>query len=91
MVVGAVMFLFSGEFGCMLNTGYFRWEENCERAKLAKEMLLNALKGDAVDVLYLDNTYCNPTFQFSPREVAAKQVLFKIPNRDFSSNILFLS
>ncbi|TYG95287.1 hypothetical protein ES288_A11G256200v1 [Gossypium darwinii] len=71
---GAVMFLFRGEFGCMLNTGDFRWEKNCERAKLAKEMLLNALKDDAVDVLYLDNTYCNPTFQFPTREVAAKQV-----------------
>ncbi|KAH1082901.1 hypothetical protein J1N35_022662 [Gossypium stocksii] len=71
---GAVMFLFRGEFGCMLNTGDFRWEKNCERAKLAKGMLLNALKDDAVDVLYLDNTYCNPTFQFPPREVAAKQV-----------------
>nr|KJB18720.1 hypothetical protein B456_003G066900 [Gossypium raimondii] len=71
---GAVMFLFRGEFGCMLNTGDFRWEKNCERAKLAKEMLLNALKDDAVDVLYLDNTYCNPTFQFPPREVAVKQV-----------------
>ncbi|KAK8328475.1 hypothetical protein V6Z12_A11G254500 [Gossypium hirsutum] len=70
---GAVMFLFRGEFGCMLNTGDFRWEKNCERAKLAKEMLLNALKDDAVDVLYLDNTYCNPTFQFPTREVAAKQ------------------
>ncbi|KAL1144761.1 hypothetical protein V6Z11_A11G253300 [Gossypium hirsutum] len=72
---GAVMFLFRGEFGCMLNTGDFRWEKNCERAKLAKEMLLNALKDDAVDVLYLDNTYCNPTFQFPTREVAAKQRL----------------
>ncbi|KAK8271335.1 hypothetical protein V6Z12_D11G255900 [Gossypium hirsutum] len=71
---GAVMFLFRGEFGCMLNTGDFRWEKNCERAKLAKEMLLNALKDDAVDVLYLDNTYCNPTFQFPPREVAVKQI-----------------
>ncbi|MBA0794194.1 hypothetical protein Gohar_018545, partial [Gossypium harknessii] len=70
---GAVMFLFRGEFGCMLNTGDFRWEKNCERAKLEKEMLLNALKDDAVDVLYLDNTYCNPTFQFPPREVAVKQ------------------
>ncbi|MBA0638571.1 hypothetical protein Godav_005430 [Gossypium davidsonii] len=58
----------------MLNTGDFRWEKNCERAKLAKEMLLNALKDDAVDVLFLDNTYCNPTFQFPPREVAVKQV-----------------
>ncbi|XWS68554.1 hypothetical protein CRYUN_Cryun04dG0099900 [Craigia yunnanensis] len=72
---GAVMLLFRGEFGCLLNTGDFRWEKNSERAKLGREMLLNALKDDAVDVLYLDNTYCNPSYEFPPREVAAQQVV----------------
>ncbi|XVE49811.1 hypothetical protein DITRI_Ditri01bG0111500 [Diplodiscus trichospermus] len=72
---GAVMFLFRGEFGCLLNTGDFRWEKNSERAKLGREVLLNALKDDAVDVLYLDNTYCNPSYEFPPRGVAAQQVV----------------
>ncbi|GMJ03921.1 hypothetical protein like AT1G27410 [Hibiscus trionum] len=72
---GAVMFLFRGEFGCMLNTGDFRWEINGERAKLGREMLLNALKDDVVDVLYLDNTYCNPSYQFPLRDVAAQQIV----------------
>ncbi|EOX99253.1 DNA repair metallo-beta-lactamase family protein isoform 3 [Theobroma cacao] len=71
---GAVMFLFRGEFGCLLNTGDFRWEKNSERAKLGSEMLLNALQDDVVDVLYLDNTYCNPSYEFPSREVAAQQI-----------------
>ncbi|XP_077243345.1 uncharacterized protein LOC143883898 isoform X2 [Tasmannia lanceolata] len=72
---GAVMYLFRGEFGCMLNTGDFRWEKDCERALLGRIMLLKALGGDEVDLLYLDNTYCNPSFSFPPREVAAQQVV----------------
>lgn len=74
------MFLFRGEFGCLLNTGDFRWEKNSERAKLGSEMLLNALQDDVVDVLYLDNTYCNPSYEFPSREVAAQQVLFEFSN-----------
>ncbi|XP_010933274.1 uncharacterized protein [Elaeis guineensis] len=72
---GAVMYLFRGEFGCVLYTGDFRWELKSERAKLAKKTLLDALQGDKVNNLYLDNTYCHPSFSFPPREVAAQQVV----------------
>ncbi|XVE66276.1 hypothetical protein DITRI_Ditri08aG0067700 [Diplodiscus trichospermus] len=72
---GAIMFLFRGEFGYLLNTGDFRWEKNSQRAKLGREMLLNALKDHVLDVLYLDNTYCNPSYEFPSREVAAQQVV----------------
>lgn len=50
------MYLFHGEFGCMLYTGDFRWEIHTDRGQVAKCMLLNALKGEEVDILYLDNT-----------------------------------
>ncbi|CAH9094781.1 unnamed protein product [Cuscuta europaea] len=70
---GAVMYLFRGEFGCMLYTGDFRWEETSDRALIGREMLLNALKDVKLDYLYLDNTYCNPAYTFPSREVAAKQ------------------
>ncbi|OAY66472.1 5' exonuclease Apollo [Ananas comosus] len=73
---GAVMYLFRGEFGCVLYTGDFRWELRSKRAMMGKKTLLEALQGDKVDALYLDNTYCHPSFSFPPREVVAEQVCF---------------
>ncbi|KNA20102.1 hypothetical protein SOVF_055420 [Spinacia oleracea] len=70
---GAVMFLFRGVFGHVLYTGDFRWEETGERSVKAKNMLIDALNGANVDVLYLDNTYCNPVYCFPIREVATQQ------------------
>ncbi|CAL5391335.1 unnamed protein product [Camellia sinensis] len=72
---GAVMYLFRGEFGCMLYTGDFRWETTGKRAEIGKSMLLGALGNDKVDILYLDNTYCNPSYYFPSREVTAQQVV----------------
>ncbi|XP_059661014.1 uncharacterized protein LOC132307313 isoform X1 [Cornus florida] len=72
---GAVMFLFRGEFGCMLYTGDFRWETRSKRAHIARAMLGNAIGNDKVDIVYLDNTYCNPSYSFPSREVAAQQVV----------------
>ncbi|XP_059449683.1 uncharacterized protein LOC132180763 isoform X2 [Corylus avellana] len=72
---GAVMFLFRGEFGCLLFTGDFRWETASKRAKVGRTMLLDALKDDVVDILYLDNTYCNPSYIFPSRQAAAQQVV----------------
>lgn len=72
---GAVMFLFRGEFGHVLYTGDFRWETTGERFVKARNMLVDALNGAKVDVLYLDNTYCNPAYCFPTREVAAQQVI----------------
>lgn len=69
------MLLFRGEFGCLLFTGDFRWETSCEKAKASRALLVEALKHEVVDILYLDNTYCNPSFNFPPRLVAAKQVI----------------
>ncbi|KAL4620279.1 hypothetical protein ACB092_06G141800 [Castanea dentata] len=72
---GAVMFLFRGEFGCLLYTGDFRWETTSKRAEIGRIMLLNALKDDVVDILYLDNTYCNPSYAFPSRAIIAQQVI----------------
>jgi len=68
------MYLFRGEFGSMLYTGDFRWEVTCKIAEVGKTMLLGALKNDKIDTLYIDNTYCNPSYSFPSREVAAQQV-----------------
>ncbi|KAI3812205.1 hypothetical protein L1987_16912 [Smallanthus sonchifolius] len=72
---GAVMYLFRGAFGITLYTGDFRWEVTSEIAQMGKNMLLKALKNDKIDTLYIDNTYCNPSYSFPSREVAAQQVV----------------
>ncbi|KAI3937134.1 hypothetical protein MKX01_015349 [Papaver californicum] len=69
------MYLFCGEFGCVLFTGDFRWERTSERALMGKSMLLNALGVEKVDFLHLDSTYCNPSYSFPPREVVARQIV----------------
>ncbi|KAH9614531.1 hypothetical protein KSS87_020108 [Heliosperma pusillum] len=83
---GAVMFLFRGEFGHVLYTGDFRWEINDDDdSQNARNMLLNALHAHPLDVLYLDNTYCNPAYSFPTRDVATQQVIDIIksnPNHD---------
>uniref|UniRef100_A0A804QZE3 5' exonuclease Apollo n=1 Tax=Zea mays TaxID=4577 RepID=A0A804QZE3_MAIZE len=72
---GSLMYLFRGDLGCMLYTGDFRWELGCDEARRAKQDLLDALDGDTIDVLYLDNTYCHPSLNFPPRPVVAEQVI----------------
>ncbi|KAF2952640.1 uncharacterized protein [Oryza sativa Japonica Group] len=72
---GSLMYLFRGDLGCMLYTGDFRWELRCKRARAAKKALLDALAGDTVDVLYLDNTYCHPSLSFPPRPIVAEQIV----------------
>jgi len=72
---GSLMYLFRGDLGCMLYTGDFRWELGCDRARRAKQALLDALGGDTVDLLYLDNTYCHPSLNFPPRPVVAEQMV----------------
>ncbi|KAK4484859.1 hypothetical protein RD792_007459 [Penstemon davidsonii] len=69
------MYLFRGEFGCMLYSGDFRWEKTSVEAEIRRTMLLDALKNEKLDILYLDNTYCNPKYSFPSREVAAKKIV----------------
>ncbi|XP_057796582.1 uncharacterized protein LOC131012615 [Salvia miltiorrhiza] len=82
---GSVMYLFRGESGCTLHTGDFRWETSSLSTENGRAVLLDALKDQTLDTLYLDNTYCNPDYSFPPREVAAKQIVEIItshPNDD---------
>ncbi|GLJ32775.1 hypothetical protein SUGI_0660000 [Cryptomeria japonica] len=72
---GAVMYLFRGKSGCELYTGDFRWEVQGQSSRIGKEQLLTALGGEKVLYLHLDNTFCNPCFEFPPRSVAAEKVV----------------
>lgn len=57
---GSVMFLFQGYFGNILYTGDFRYSSN---------MFVDSLISNvSVDVLYLDNTYCDPLCVFDTRK-----------------------
>ncbi|XP_010499219.1 PREDICTED: 5' exonuclease Apollo-like [Camelina sativa] len=69
---GSVMFLFRGDFGCFLYTGDFRWD--ADAADEARNTLVDAINESPVDILYLDNTYCNPIYSFPSRQVAANLV-----------------
>lgn len=65
---GSVMFLFEGYFGSILYTGDFRLSPS-----MLTHPLLNGSR--AIDVLYLDNTYCHPSCQFPTRDVVAKAIV----------------
>lgn len=71
-LVGSMMFLFRGDFGCFLYTGDFRWD--ADPSDEARTILVDAIHEFPVDILYLDNTYCNPIYSFPSRQVAAQLV-----------------
>lgn len=64
--------MFRGDFGCFLYTGDFRWERDA--AEDARTTLAGAINEFPVDILYLDNTYCNPIYSFPSRQAAAHLV-----------------
>ena len=69
---GSVMFVFEGYFGRILYTGDFRF---CERF-----LTHSATKGKRFDILYLDNTYCDPKCAFPSRSSATMTIMEIIRN-----------
>ena len=69
---GSVMFVFEGYFGRILYTGDFRF---CERF-----LTHSATKGKRFDILYLDNTYCDPKCAFPSRSSVTMTVMEIIRN-----------
>ncbi|KAL2103344.1 hypothetical protein ACEWY4_000212 [Coilia grayii] len=64
---GAVMFLFEGYFGNILYTGDFRYTPSMLRESCLRTHI-------TIDVLYLDNTNCDPTRTLPSRQRATQQV-----------------
>ncbi|KAI5610093.1 5' exonuclease Apollo [Silurus asotus] len=64
---GAVMFFFEGYFGTILYTGDFRYTPS-----LLREPCLR--NNTTIDVLYLDNTNCDPTRSIPTRQRACQQI-----------------
>lgn len=64
---GAVMFLFQGYFGSILYTGDFRYTPS-----MLREPCLRT--NTTIDVLYLDNTNCDPNRTLPSRQRATQQI-----------------
>ncbi|XP_063813362.1 5' exonuclease Apollo-like [Pseudophryne corroboree] len=63
---GSVMFLFEGYFGTVLHTGDFRYSPDM--------LTYPPLRNKDIDVLYLDNTNCDPKLKLPSRQEATKQI-----------------
>ena len=75
---GSVGFLFEGACGRIYHTGDFRREDWCGRggaAAAAASAIPECLTRAPLDLLLLDNTYANPTYDFPARSDAAEEVL----------------
>ncbi|XP_020636227.3 5' exonuclease Apollo isoform X1 [Pogona vitticeps] len=64
---GSVMFLFEGYFGVILYTGDFRYTPNMQQEPALKNEKL-------INILYLDNTNCNPQLVLPSRQQATEQI-----------------
>ncbi|XP_053174216.1 5' exonuclease Apollo [Scomber japonicus] len=64
---GSVMFLFEGYFGSILYTGDFRYSPS-----MLREPCLRT--NTTIDVLYLDNTNCDPNRSLPSRQRATQQI-----------------
>ncbi|MCI4380838.1 hypothetical protein PGIGA_G00244610 [Pangasianodon gigas] len=64
---GAVMFFFEGYFGTILYTGDFRYTPSMLREPCLRN-------NTTIDVLYLDNTNCDPTRSIPTRQRACQQM-----------------
>ena len=60
------MVLLEGYMGRFLHTGDMRYCPSMQRLPLAESPL---------DILILDNTYCDPIYQFGPRSESALMAL----------------
>ncbi|XP_053103451.1 5' exonuclease Apollo [Hemicordylus capensis] len=64
---GSVMFLFEGYFGVILYTGDFRYTPSLQQEPALKNSKL-------MNILYLDNTNCNPYTVLPSRQEATEQI-----------------
>ncbi|XP_036434281.1 5' exonuclease Apollo [Colossoma macropomum] len=64
---GAVMFFFEGYFGTILYTGDFRYTPSMLREPCLRN-------NTTIDVLYVDNTNCDPTRSLPSRQRACQQM-----------------
>jgi len=79
---GSVGFLFEGTCGRIYHTGDFRREDWCVAGDDGKSANIpECLTRAPLDLLLLDNTYCNPAYRFPSRAAAQAAVVSLIVDR----------
>lgn len=71
---GSVMFIFQGDFGNILYTGYFRYSMDV----LQHPVLKSIIETKTMDVVYFDNTYAAEHCVFPSKEEAREEILMLI-------------
>jgi len=74
---GSVMFLFDGEFGKILHTGDFRWDDAMQTALPLAEV---AMVG--INRLYTDATFAHPKVRFPPKHLSISRLLDALRERE---------
>jgi len=80
-IAGSAMFYFHGDMGSFFHTGDFRFDEYMfhEYKTLypdIKDQILPGIpKSIHIDELIVDNTYCDPIFQFPKRSKCVKSII----------------
>jgi DNA cross-link repair 1B protein len=72
---GAAMFLFEGDFGTILYTGDFRYEVGINGCY--EELSFMGCQ-KSIDLLYLDNTYCDSVCEHPPRHAVTEAIIDRI-------------
>lgn len=93
-IPGSIMILFDGFMGTILHTGDFRFcdEMIMENKILYPEYLLNSELSKCsihIDELIIDNTYCDPMFDF-PRADSAFEIMSEIIDKNPNKRILIV-
>ena len=72
-IIGSAMIIFKGYFGTVLYSGDLRFHENV----IKNNPYLFTPQGEIkmnIDLLILDNTYCDPIFKFPPQEICIEMI-----------------
>ena len=76
-----VMYMFEGYFGTILHTGDFRYEPTIMNYVLSEK---------TIDVLHLDNTYCNPACDFPLQSTSRQNNIIDIIRRPPDHDVVLL-
>ena len=93
-IIGSCMFLFEGSFGKVLYTGDFRFTEEMLHNEYLypphKKNPKNKAISIQIDLLILDNTFCDPIYSFPTQSDAFIEIVKIVQDHPLSKIVLFL-